>query len=151
MKKKLDEANNPEITKDNISLSDEIEYDEDETIKEKDKEIIVCGELNEQILDNIIIKLNNIDNTINNKDLILTKNEEEKENKDSENNSGVNVIKIFSSTLDNISLFDKLMKCIQNENIKKFYFYDNNINGHPFLNYLKIIISYAILICIALL
>ena len=131
MKKKLDEANNPEITKDNMSLSDVTEYDEDETIKEKDDEIIICGELNKQILDNIAIKLSN-DNTINNKDnkdLILTKKEGKKNYKNSESNIDVNIVKIFSSKLDNISLFDQLMEFIKNEKIKKFLFYDNNING----------------------
>ena len=128
MKKKIDEANNSNITKDSMSLSDDIEYEENETIKEKDNEIIICGELNKETLDNIIFKFNNI-GSIYNKDLIIAKNDEnENENENIDIRKNINIIKIFSSSFDNISLFDKLMKFLKDKNIKKFYFYDNNIN-----------------------
>ena len=128
MKKKIDEANNSNITKDSMSLSDDTEYEENETIKEKDNEIIICGELNKETLDNIIFKFNNI-GSIYNKDLIIAKNDEnENENENIDIRKNINIIKIFSSSFDNISLFDKLMKFLKDKNIKKFYFYDNNIN-----------------------
>ena len=128
MKKKIDEANNSNITKDSMSLSDDTEYEENETIKEKDNEIIICGELNKETLNNIIFKFNNI-GSIYNKDLIIAKNDEnENENENIDIRKNINIIKIFSSSFDNISLFDKLMKFLKDKNIKKFYFYDNNIN-----------------------
>ncbi len=127
MKKKIDEANNSNITKDSMSLSDDIEYEENETIKENDNEIIICGELNKETLNNIILKFNNI-GSIYNKDLIIDKNEDENENENIDIRKNINIIKIFSSSFDNISLFDKLMKFLKDKYIKKFYFYDNNIN-----------------------
>ena len=124
-KKKIDEANNPNISTDSINLDDEEEYEENEEIKEKENEIIICGVvLNKKILDNIKIKFN-INNINNNS--IETENKNEKKDNINFNNK-INTIKILSSKIDNIYIFDKLMKYIQNKNIKKFYFYDNNIN-----------------------
>ena len=126
-KKKIDEANNPNISTDSINLDDEEEYEENEEIKEKENEIIISGVvLNKNILDNIKIKFN-INNINNN----TTKNDDKNENEDLDNNNFnnyINTVKILSSKIDNIYIFDKLMKYIQNKNIKKFYFYDNNIN-----------------------
>ena len=131
MKKKIDEANNPNITKDSLTSDNDSEYEEDEEIKEKDNEVIVCGDLNKELYDKIELKFKNINKNINN---IITKNDAIKENEylqddDDNNKNKINTIKIFSSKFDNILLFDKLMKFIKNKTIKKFYFYDNNINA----------------------
>ena len=127
IKKKIDEVNNPNITKDNITLNSVTEYEEDEEIKEKDNEIIICGELNKELLDKIIFKFENINKNINN---IIIKNDDKNENENNQNiNQNINSIKIFSSKFDNISLFDKLMKFLQNKKIQKFYFYNNNSNS----------------------
>ena len=127
-KKKIDEANNPNITKDNINLNDEEEYEEDEEIKEKDNEIIICGvALNKKLLDIVKNKFN-VDN-INNNTTKNDDNKKEKENLDNNNfNNKINTIKILSSKIDDIYTFNKLMKFIQNKKIKTFQFYDNNIN-----------------------
>ena len=126
-KKKIDEANNPNITTDSKNLNDE-EYEEDEEINEKDNEIIICGQvLNKKVLDNIIIKFN-IDNINNN----ATKNDDKNEKEESDNNyfnNNINTIKILSSNIDNVYIFNKLMKYLQNKKIKNFYFYDNNVNS----------------------
>lgn len=131
MKKKIDEANNPNITKDSLTSDNDSEYEEDEEIKEKDNEVIVCGDLNKELYDKIELKFKHINKNINN---IITKNDAIKENEylqddDDNNKNKINTIKIFSSKFDNILLFDKLMKFIKNKTIKKFYFYDNNINA----------------------
>ena len=118
MKKKIDEANNPNITKDSLCLSEETEYEEDETIKENDNEIIICEELNKELYDNIVYRFENINN----------KNDNEMRPKGNKNN-GINTLKIFSTKFDNISLFDKLMKYLEDKNLKKFYFYENKINS----------------------
>ena len=130
IKNKLDEANNPNITKDNITLNSVTEYEEDEEIKEKDNEIIICGELNKELLDKIIFKFENVNKNINN---IIIKKDDKNENEDLNHNQNVNQnidsIKIFSSKFENISLLDKLMKFLQNKKIQKFYFYNNNSNS----------------------
>ena len=126
IKKKINEANNPNITKDSINLENDTIYEEDKEIKEKYNEIIICGDLDKKLLDNVKFKFNNL----NNINSYITKNEEEnqKEELDKDNNN-INTIKIFSCKIDNLYMFNKLMKYIQKKNIKKFYFYDNNING----------------------
>ena len=109
MKKKIDEANNPNITKDSLTSDNDSEYEEDEEIKEKDNEVIVCGDLNKELYDKIELKFKNINKNINN---IITKNDAIKENEylqddDDNNKNKINTIKIFSSKFDNILLLDK--------------------------------------------
>lgn len=125
LKKKLDEANNPNITKDNLDLDNFTVYEDEEEIQEKENEIIICGDLDQKLFDNIMCKFKNI----NNINSFIIKNTEEYQNEYLEVNNNINVIKILASKFGNLCIFDKLMKYIQNQNIKKFYFYDNNIDA----------------------
>jgi hypothetical protein len=115
MKKKLEAANNSNITKDSICLSEETEYDEEETIKEKDNELLISGDLTKEMLDNIECRFENI----NNNNSIMNGN----------GKNNIDVVKIFGANLDNITLFSRLMKLIKDKSIKKFCLYENNINS----------------------
>ena len=112
MKKKIEEANNSNITKDSICLSDETEYEEDETIKEKENELLITGDLTKEMLDNIECRFENINN-----------------NSSGNSKNNIDIVKIFGTNLDNLTLFSRLMKIINDKNIKKFCFYENNINS----------------------
>ena len=102
MKEKLDQANNPNISNDNISLDDvEVIYEDGDEINEKDNEIIVCEDINKDSLDYIM-------------------------NKYKDGNNIINSIKVFTSKIDKLSIFVKIMKFLEDKNIKKFSFYDNN-------------------------
>ena len=131
MIKKIENANNPNITKDSIDLDIKTEYEEDEIIKEKENEIIICKELNKELYDKILFKFKNLNSFNNDNNNIETQNDDNK--KEIEDchcsiNSKINTIKILSCKLDN-SLFYKVMRYLQNKNIRKFCFFDNNINS----------------------
>ena len=87
MKKKLEAANNSKITKDSICLSEETEYDEDETIKEKENELLISGDLTDEMLDNIEHRFEKI----NNNSSFMNGNDK----------NNIDIVKIFGANLDN--------------------------------------------------
>ena len=112
MVKILEGANNSNVTKDSISLKEE-NLSEGE-INEKKEELLICEEITEETYKKVYDKIINENNNINN-------------NKKYNNN--IKSFKIIESNIDDLIIFNKIMKYISNKNIKKFFFVGNNINS----------------------
>ena len=102
LKEKIDQMNNPNITKDNLSFDDNYIYNAEEDILIDEDEIILCDKINNESLNSVKEKL-------------------ERDNK-------IKSVKIFNSEIENISLFIKIMGCFKDKNIQKFAFFDNTLN-----------------------
>ena len=116
LKQKIEEAKDPKLTKDNIPLEDQeqVNYEEGEEIIENNNEIIISNEINKDILSYVVNKFGNW-KEMNNLDIF----ENEKDN------GTINSVKIFSSSIESISNFIKLMNYLKDKNIQNFSFYDN--------------------------
>lgn len=134
IKKKLDEANNPNITKDSLSLKENsINIDEDESIKEKEGEIIISEDVTNETLLHIISKFTKDEEGGQGNDQNININLEtsvDNLNKKSHNNNHhIKSVKFLSSKFEDINIFEKIMEFLAKKEIKKFSFFENNING----------------------
>ena len=128
VKKKLDDANNPNITKDSLSLKENTMNNEDELIKEKEGEIIISEEITEETYKRIKVKFENGDNSNEQNANINIETSVDNHNNKS-NNSKIKSVKIHASKFNNISIFYKILNYLSEKNIKKFSFFENNINA----------------------
>lgn len=97
MAKRLDEINEANITKDDISLNEAVAHEEN---AEKDDEIIINNEINKEIFESI-----------------------------TKDGKCIKSAKLFSNTIGDISSFIKLMTYLEEKKIKKFSFFNNNLNN----------------------
>ena len=120
LKQKIEEAKDPNLTKDNITLEDQeqINYEEGEEIIENKHEIIISNEINKDILSYVVNKFDNWKEMNNLNDI-----------EDEKDNVPIKSVKIFSSSIESISNFIKLMNYLKDKDIQNFSFYENNING----------------------
>ena len=123
VKKKLDDANNPNITKDSLSLKENSMNNEEESVKEKEGEIIISEEVTEETYKNIMAKFENKQNV----NIILETSADNHNN--NSHNSNIKSVKIYSSKFEDINIFYKIMNYLSEKNIKKFSFFENNINA----------------------
>ena len=125
VKKKLDDVNNPNITKDSLSLKEDSMNNEDESVKEKKEEIIISEEVTEETYKRVMVKFENGDrNNEKNNNINLETNSD-----NNNNDSNIKSVKIYSSKFDNLNIFNKIMNYLSEKNIKKFSFFENNINA----------------------
>ena len=99
MAKRLDEINKANISKDDISLNEAVASEVNEEKQEKDDEIIISNKINKEIFDSI-----------------------------TNNDKCIKSAKLFSNNIEDISTFIKLMTYLEEKKIKKFSFFDNNLN-----------------------
>ena len=99
MAKRLDEINEANISKDEISLNEAVASEVNEEKQEKDDEIIISNKINKEILESI-----------------------------TNNDKCIKSAKLFSNNIEDISTFIKLMTYLEEKKIKKFSFFDNNLN-----------------------
>ena len=130
-KKLLDQANNPNITKDNLSLNENSFKEEDESVKEKEGEIIISEDVTKDTLVDIISKFENggsKNKQMNNINLETSEDNHIPRNNEN-NNHNIKAVKIYGSKLDDINVFYKIMNYLSKKDIKKFSFFENNINS----------------------
>jgi hypothetical protein len=121
IRSKLEIAKNPNLTKDSLSLKD----DNDEEAEEKEDEIIISEDINQRTYTYVVSKFrNNKNNDYIRINVETSPNEEES----SSNNNKIKTIKIHSSKFDNINIFYEILNYLHDKKIKKFIFFDNNIN-----------------------
>jgi hypothetical protein len=117
----LEAAKNPNLTKDSLSLKD----DNDEEAEEKEDEIIISENITQRTYTYVVSKFkNNKKNDYIRINVETSANEEESSN----NNSKIRTIKIHSSKFDHIDIFYEILNYLHDKKIKKFIFFDNNIN-----------------------
>ena len=130
-KKLLDQANNPNITKDNLSLKEHSFNEEDESVKEKKGEIIISEEVTKDTYRDLITKFEN--GGVQNNQLYNVNLETSDDNhiikNNEDNNHNIKSVKIFGSKFDDINIFSKIMNYLAKKGIKKFSFFENNINS----------------------
>ena len=129
MEKILEEVNNSKITKDSLSLADE-DFSNDEDFEEKEEEIIIFEEINEETYK----RVNNKFKSKNKEDNLETNNLETNSNLinsigNKKNIKKIKSVKIVESKIEDLVIFSKIMKFISKKPIKKFYFVGNNINS----------------------
>lgn len=113
VKKRFEQANNPNITDDNLSLKDNAINDEDSIKeKEKDDEIIIS----EEVTNNTYMKL-------------ISYFENGKKGKNGNIIKNFKSIKLIFSKFPNINNFNNIMSLLEEKDIKKFSFYENNITA----------------------
>jgi hypothetical protein len=124
IKNKLKYANNPNITKDSLTLNETLAYDS-ESVVEKPEEILICGEeVTAATYEHVVAKFKAAD-TKNNANL-----ETSADNKDvNKGNSNIKAVKIYTSKFNNLNIFYNIMHLIWGKNIRKFSFYENNTNS----------------------
>ena len=128
IKKKIDEANNPNITRDNLSLKENTLNNEDESVNEKEGEILICEEVTGDTFKHVISKFEN--GAKNNHQNINVNLETDGDNHNiGENHNNIKSVKIYSCKLENLNIFYKIMNYLSDKNIKKFSFFENNINS----------------------
>ena len=127
MEKIMEGANNSNITKDNLSLKEE-NFSSGE-IEEKEDDLLICEIINEETYKRVsnIIKNENIE--INLETNFETNSNVINNIKNQNLNRTIKSVKIIDSNIDDLILFNKIMKLISNKDIKKFYFVSNNINS----------------------
>jgi len=103
LKERINEMNNPNITKDNLSFDDNYIYNAGEDILVDEDEIVLCDDINKESLGSVKEKLAQGGDTIKS-------------------------VKIFNSQIENVSLFIQIMGCFNDKNIQKFAFFDNTLN-----------------------
>ena len=128
-KKKLEKSVNPNLTKDSLSLKDEsVIYDDDESIKEKKDEIIICDELKKSTYVRVLSKFGKNGGEENAKE--TNDNLETNEDKNCNiNESNIKTVKFYGCKFDNLNIFYKIMNLLKSEKIRKFSFFENNINS----------------------
>ena len=125
IKKKLDDANNPNITKDSLSLKENSMNNEDESVKEKEGEIIISELITEETYKHVMVKF---ETGVRSNDKNININLET--NSDNHNNnSNIKSVKIYASKFDNLNIFYQIMNYLSEKKIKKFSFFENNINS----------------------
>ena len=127
MQEIMEGANNSNITKDNLSLKEE-NFSNGE-IEEREDDLVICEEINEETYKRVsnIIKNENIE--INLETNFETNSNVINNIKNQNLNRTIKSVKIIDSNIDDLILFNKIMKLISNKDIKKFYFVSNNINS----------------------
>ena len=130
-KKKMEEAKNPNITKDSLSLKDHsLNYD-DESIREKEGEIVIS----EEVTNKTYMKIKsifenedegNIRNDNNNNNILETSADNQRVRS---NHSHIRSVKFFSSKFNDIHILEEIMHYLTTKEIKKFYFFENNTNA----------------------
>ena len=130
MAKILEEVNNSKITKDSLSLRDEDLSFEGE-VEEKEDELIICEQIKEETFIRISnkFKLENKEENYENNNLETSSNLINNINSSRRHNTKIKSIKIVESTIEDLIIFNKIMKFISKKNIKKFFFVGNNINS----------------------
>jgi len=130
MAKILEEVNNSKITKDSLSLRDEDLSFEGE-VEEKEDELIICEQIREETFIRISnkFKLENKEENYENNNLETSSNLINNINSSRRHNTKIKSIKIVESTIEDLIIFNKIMKFISKKNIKKFFFVGNNINS----------------------
>ena len=132
MEKVLEEVNNSKITKDSLSL-DEEDFSDDEDLEEKESEIIIFEEIKEETYKRVYNKFkseNKEDNNFeSNNNLETTSNVINSIGNKKNNNNKIKSVKIVESKIEDLTIFNKIMKLISKKSIKKFYFVGNNINS----------------------
>ena len=128
IKKELDIANNPNITKDSLSLRDDSMNNEDKSIMEKEGEIIISEEINRETYINLVSQFEN-DRKGKKISNINLETSEDYHNINESKSQNIKTVKIFTSKLDNINVFHKIMEYLAEKKIKKFLFFGNNINS----------------------
>ena len=132
MEKVLEEVNNSKITKDSLSL-DEEDFSDDEDLEEKESEIIIFEEIKEETYKRVYNKFkseNKEDNNFeSNNNLETTSNVINSIGNKKNNNNKIKSVKIVESKIEDLTIFNKIMKFISKKSIKKFYFVGNNINS----------------------
>ena len=129
MEKILEEVNNSKITKDSLSLDDE-DFSNDEDFEEKEEEIIIFEEINEETYKRVYNKFK----SENKEENLETNNLETNSNLinsigNKKNIKKIKSVKIVESKIEDLVIFNKIMKFISKKSIKKFYFVGNNINS----------------------
>ena len=130
-KNKIQNAINPNITKDSLTMNDSVIYD-NESVVEKPEEIIICEEITLATFNRIESKFNHevagtehkksayletgVDNNIQIKDC-------------NEGNTNIKAVKILNSKFENLNMFYKIMHYLSEKNIRKFSFFENNTNS----------------------
>ena len=132
MEKVLEEVNNSKITKDSLSL-DEEDFSDDEDLEEKESEIIIFEEIREETYKRVYNKFKSTDKEDNNfesnNNLETTSNVINSIGNKKNNNNKIKSVKIVESKIEDLTIFNKIMKFISKKSIKKFYFVGNNINS----------------------
>ena len=130
MAKILEEVNNSKITKDSLSLRDEDLSFEGE-IEEKEDELIICEQIREETFIRISnkFKLENKEENYENNNLETSSNLINNINSSRRHNTKIKSIKIVESTIEDLIIFNRIMKFISKKTIKKFFFVGNNINS----------------------
>ena len=111
VKKRLEEANNPNISKDDLSLK-ENKDNEEESVKEKEDEIRISEEVTNNTYMNLVSKFEN-----------------GREGTNDKINNTNNSIKFAFSKFPKLNIFNNIMNLLEEKKIKKFSFYENNINA----------------------
>jgi len=128
IKQKIELANNPDITKDSLSLKEESIIADDDSIKEKDNELLITNEITMETLDHVQSKFESQTEGNNPIPHLETSDDNPKTNKKS-HSYGIKSVKIFGAKIDDIHLFSKLMEFLEDKNIRKFSFFENSINS----------------------
>jgi len=128
MLKILEGANNSNVTKDSLSLKEENLSDGE--IDEKKQELLICEEISEETYKRVHDKFINENIDSNSKTYNETNsNKINKVNNNEKYNNNIKSFKIVESNIDDLIIFNKIMKYMSNKNIKKFFFVGNNINS----------------------
>ena len=131
MEKVLEEVNNSKITKDSLSL-DEEDFSDDEDLEEKESEIIIFEEIREETYKRVYNKFkseNKEDNNFESNNNLETTSNVINSIGNKKNNNKIKSVKIIESKIEDLQIFNKIMKFISKKSIKKFYFVGNNINS----------------------
>lgn len=102
LKERIEQMNNPNITKDNISFDNNDIYSPGQDISVEEDEILLLDDINKESLNEVKSKLGK--------------------------NNAIRSIKIFNSQIESISTFIQIINCLKDQNIQKFAFFDNNLN-----------------------
>ena len=128
MEKIIEGVNNSNITKDSLSLNEE-NFSSGE-IEEKEDDLLICEEINEETYKRVSDKLKNKNVEINLETNFETNSNVINNIKNKKLNGQIKSVKIIESNIDDLIIFTKIMKLITDKDtIKKFYFVSNNINS----------------------
>ena len=118
--KNLIKAQDPNITKDSLDINES--DNEDDSLEEKEDEILITDELTKETLATVTKKLKT---NLNSKNVPTSSSSQENANI----NSNIKTLKIISAKFSNISFFFKLLNIMkENASIRKLCFYENSIN-----------------------
>ena len=128
MEKIIEGVNNSNITKDSLSLNEE-NFSSGE-IEEKEDDLLICEEINEETYKRVSDKLKNENVEINLETNFETNSNVINNIKNKKLNGQIKSVKIIESNIDDLIILIKIMKLITDKDtIKKFYFVSNNINS----------------------